>query len=245
LQRLTSFCLKFMVFMSLCSCVYRPLPFFDTERGVKPTAHKVVAVSSASIRPIERTEGLPGIIPAPVLDITPEVEEKLQRYLDLDPAFVPAALERRARHYPMLLRIWQEEGLPVDLLNVALIESGFVSDAHSEAGAMGMWQFMPQTARGYGLKVNAFQDQRKDPVLSTRAAAKYLKELYTMFDCWHLALAAYNAGPAAVNRAIRRTDSRDFWEIVRANNINGQTAQFVPRFIAASLIVREFERAEG
>jgi len=233
------------VFSTLCSCVYRPLPFFETSGRPNVAGHYGGGAIAEVIEAGKVKNRIASAFPSPVLDITPEVEEKLQRYLDLDPNFVPEALERRAAHYPMLLRIWQEEELPLELLNVALIESGFDTNARSHVGAMGMWQFMPQTARGYGLKVSTFQDQRKDPVLSTIAAAKYLKELYEMFECWHLALAAYNAGPAAVHRAIRRTESRNFWDIVRANNINGQTAQFVPRFIAASLIVQEYERGAG
>ena len=111
-----------------------------------------------------------------------------------------------------------------------------------------MWQFMKSTARLYGLKVGLFVDERQDPILSTIAAARLLRDLYDQYQDWHLALAAYNAGTGAIDRALARVRDRDFWTLARSGRLNRQTAEFVPKFIAASLLmnsaVAEREKTE-
>ena len=129
--------------------------------------------------------------------------------------------------------ILKEKGLPKELFYLAMIESGFNNRAYSRASATGTWQFMAATARLYGLKVNYWMDERRDPVKSTVAAAKYLKDLYTEFGDWYLAIASYNAGPGRVNRAIRRLKTRDFWKIAESRYIKGETKNYVPKMLAA------------
>jgi membrane-bound lytic murein transglycosylase D len=187
----------------------------------------------------------PRKLPPPQLQLTPEVERQLQRYSWRQGSSIEAAVEKNREHLEAMTGIFEDEGVPVELLNVAIIESGLEPRARSGAGAAGMWQFMKSTARIYGLAINLVQDQRMDPVLSTVAAAKHLRDLYLSYKDWYLALAAYNAGPGSVNRAINRSGSRDFWILARGGHLRQETCEFVPRFIAASLIRSNLGSAAG
>jgi membrane-bound lytic murein transglycosylase D len=131
-------------------------------------------------------------------------------------------------------KILQKHGLPQDLVYLALVESGFDPLAHSPAQALGMWQFLDGTASIYGLMRNTWVDERRDPLKSTEAAAKYLKDLYGIFHDWFLVLAAYNTGQYRVLKAIFEADSRDYWVL----NLPSQTEDFVPRFLAATIIAK-------
>jgi hypothetical protein len=184
----------------------------------------------------------PAPLPAPILEHSSEiqrsmVQREIKHLLKGDPDCITRGLQRRREHYPVLRAIFEDEAIPPELINLALIESGFDTHARSGVGAVGMWQFMRPTARQYGLQVGLLRDERKDPILSTIAAARYLRDLYQMFDDWHLALAAYNAGPGAVLRAMKRSGLTDFWSLARKRQLPLQTVRFVPRFIAAALIV--------
>jgi membrane-bound lytic murein transglycosylase D len=147
-------------------------------------------------------------------------------------------LARSGRYIPMIYRIFEEEGLPRDLAQIALIESSFVVHARSPMKAHGIWQFMPRTGRHYGLTANAVVDERSDPEKATRAAARYLSYLHELFDDWYLAMAAYNAGEGKILRAMQRTGARDFWELAATGAIRPQTQNYVPAVIAATLIAR-------
>lgn len=130
-------------------------------------------------------------------------------------------------------RILVEEGLPVELLGVAKVESNFNPFAVSPKGAAGLWQFMPTTARRYGLRVDAFHDERFDVQKATRAAGRYLRDLYTQFGNWPLALAAYNAGEDTVQRAIDHAENRNFNSIDRAGLLPAETRAYVPAVLKA------------
>lgn len=129
-------------------------------------------------------------------------------------------------------QILQSEGLPVSLVGVAALESGFDPAALSPKGALGLWQLMPQTARRFGLEVSARRDDRLDPVKSTFAAASYLKDLYAQFGDWPLALAAYNAGEDRVQQALDRHGARDFWTLSRRSALPGETLRYVPAVLS-------------
>ncbi len=144
-------------------------------------------------------------------------------------------LGRSTRYLPMIRRIFAEEGLPQDLAYLPLIESGFNPNAYSWAHAVGIWQFIKGTARLYGLDVNWWVDERRDPEKSTRAAAKYLKKLYSIFGDWHLALAAYNCGEGRILRAIKKQKTQNYWEL----DLPTQTENYVPLFIAALIIAKD------
>src|SRR6185369_6905822 len=143
------------------------------------------------------------------------------------------ALARYNSYRESLTRILIEEKLPVEVLSVALVESGFNPLAISPKGARGIWQLMPDTARRYGLLVALGDDQRTHPERATRAAARYLQDLYRTFGDWELALAAYNAGEGRVQRAIELAGARDFNELARRKLLPLETRNYVPAVLAA------------
>jgi Kef-type K+ transport system membrane component KefB len=143
-----------------------------------------------------------------------------------------SVLTRYREHGEALTRILREENVPVELLAVALVESGFNPLALSPKGARGIWQFMPATARRYGLAVRPADDHRTHPEHSTRAAARYLRDLYNRFHDWKLALAAYNAGEERIQRIIDRTGIRDFDEMARRGYLPAETRNYVPAVLA-------------
>lgn len=148
-------------------------------------------------------------------------------------AFLSPALARYRVYRESLTRVLQEENLPPELLAVALVESGFNPLALSRKGARGIWQFMPATAKRYGLSVQPGADHRTHPEHSTRAAARYLRDLYRQFGDWKLALAAYNWGEDKVQRVINRTGVRDFDELARRGLLPSETRKYVPAVLAA------------
>jgi len=145
-------------------------------------------------------------------------------------------LERSELFVPYIRPILKQNGLPEDLVYLAMIESGFNNHARSWAKAVGPWQFIPGTGKRYGLSINWWVDERRDTRKSTLSAAQYLKELYEMFQSWELAAAAYNAGEGKIARAIRRYGTNDFWTIARQRFLRPETRDYVPKIIAAALI---------
>ncbi len=138
---------------------------------------------------------------------------------------------------PMIHTVLEEQGLPLDLSFLAMIESGFSSRATSIAAAAGPWQFIPGTGRMYGLKINDYVDERRDPGKSTKAAAKYLGDLYAMFGDWHLAAASYNSGEGRVKRALSGFDEgANFFKLSMAHKLPNETRNYVPKIIAAVII---------
>jgi len=147
-------------------------------------------------------------------------------------------LDRSARYIPVMRDIFKEKNLPEDLVYVAMIESGFNPYAVSWARAVGPWQFMPATGKLYGLKIDWWIDERKDPIKSTYAAAEHLKDLHNLFGSWPLALASYNAGAGKVQRAVLRTRSDDFWDLKASRYIRKETKNYVPKYMAATIIAK-------
>jgi len=151
-------------------------------------------------------------------------------------------LERSGRYLPLMRQTFAEEGLPQDLAFLALVESGFNSNAHSWANAVGYWQFIESTGRMYGLNNDWWRDERRDVEKATRAAARYLKDLYARFDDWYLAVAAYNAGPGKILNAIRRYNTRDFWRLAKGSYLRPETKRYIPKLLAAIIIAKEPEK---
>lgn len=145
-------------------------------------------------------------------------------------------LERSTRYISLMKAIIKAQGLPEDLIYVALIESGFNSKAHSRSNAVGYWQFIKSTGKRFGLRIDHFVDERRDPELSTRAAVEFFKDLYSLFESWPLALAAYNAGEYRVNRAMMKHYNRNFWQLIAKKSLPSETSNYVPKFIAARRI---------
>jgi membrane-bound lytic murein transglycosylase D len=153
-----------------------------------------------------------------------------------------AALARGGRYLPGIRETFAAEGIPQDLAYVALVESAFKPAALSRARAKGVWQFISDTGRRYGLTQDWWVDERSDPEKATRAAARYLKELYGMFGDWSLALAAYNAGEATVSRGIARYGTNDFWALCRTRAFRRETRNYVPLIHAAIVVAKAPER---
>jgi len=147
-------------------------------------------------------------------------------------------LDRSARYMPMMKSIFQEKNLPEDLVYIAMIESGFNPYAVSWARAVGPWQFMPHTGKLYGLRIDWWVDERKDPIKSTVAAAEHLKDLHNLFGSWQLAMASYNAGAGKVQRAVLRTRSEDFWDLKASRYIRRETKNYIPKYMAATIIAK-------
>jgi membrane-bound lytic murein transglycosylase D len=151
-------------------------------------------------------------------------------------------LSRSGRYLPMIQEHLREAGLPEDLVYLAMIESGFSERAYSRARAVGVWQFIKGTGRNYGLEINNYVDERRDPIKSTKAAVSYLSDLYQEFDSWYLAVAAYNAGEGKIRRAVKKYNTTDFWEIAQGRYLKLETKRYVPKLIAAIIIAKEPEK---
>jgi membrane-bound lytic murein transglycosylase D len=151
-------------------------------------------------------------------------------------------LFRLSRYQPLVETIFTEFHLPSDLVYLSLVESGFNPYAYSRAKATGPWQFMKGTAKVYGLRIDHYVDERRDPIKSTVAAARYLRDLYDLFGAWPLAMAAYNAGEGKVMRALHKAQAESFSEISKTRLIRRETKEYVPRFMAATIIARNPDR---
>ncbi len=153
-------------------------------------------------------------------------------------------IARRDRYAPLLQGELEKAGLPKDLLYQSMIESGFNPYATSRAAAVGVWQFMPRTGKYYGLKVDYWVDERRDPVLATAAAIRYLTYLHKLFGSWELATSAYNAGEGKIGKAIRMYGTKDFWVLSSEgrNYLKPETKHYVPKMIAAAILSKYPER---
>jgi len=184
------------------------------------------------------------------IDVTPYAQyDRVQYWVDY---FTGVArwhferyLERAGRYDSMIRTRLAAAGLPQDLIYLAMIESGFAQSIRSRAGAVGMWQFMPSTARRYGLTVDAWTDERRDPYLATDAAIRFLSELNNRFGSLYLAAAAYNSGPGKIQRGLDRGDYGDltgndvYFAMAEGTFLRRETRDYVPKLIAAALLAKE------
>ncbi len=173
--------------------------------------------------------------------INAKVEQFIQYFQTTAKHHFSNWLARSEKYIPFMRGHLKESGLPEDLVYLALIESGFNPYAYSRSKASGPWQFIYLTGKRYGLKVNWWVDERRDPEKSTIAAAKYLKDLYDMFECWYLAAAGYNAGERKIATAMKRYRTEDFWELAKYRYLKQETKDYVPQMIAAALIAKDPE----
>ncbi|MGQ9619906.1 MAG: transglycosylase SLT domain-containing protein [Bacteroidales bacterium] len=161
------------------------------------------------------------------------IRNHIHVYTDRKRESFKAILSLTDYYFPMIEDIFDSYGLPLELKYMAVIESALNPNAVSRVGATGLWQFLASTGRMYGLKINSLVDERRDPVKSTHAAARYLKDMYNIFNDWVLVIAAYNCGPGNVRKAIARSDNRkDYWEIYY--RLPRETRGYVPQFVAAT-----------
>jgi len=166
----------------------------------------------------------------------PQVRRFISQYSRTNKNYFQTLLARSGKFMPIIAKILNEEGLPEELAYLALLESEFRVDTASPAGAVGLWQFVPSTARQYGLRIDDWVDERRDPVKSTKAAAAYLKDLHRYYGRWYLVTAAYNAGPAIIDKTLQASRASDFWGIKEKAELRQETRNFVPKFVAVALI---------
>ncbi|AGH95106.1 lytic transglycosylase domain-containing protein [Pseudobdellovibrio exovorus] len=176
-------------------------------------------------------------------DIPVEINANVNKWIDYfqnrGRVHMERYLRRSTRYESLMKKVLRDNKLPEDLFYIALIESGFSAQAFSHASAVGYWQFIRGTGKRYKLDINQLVDERRDPVLSTQAAADYFKDLYQRFDSWYLAMAAYNVGEGRVERVIKKYKTKDFWTLIKNRRaLPAETANYVPKYIAAKLIAK-------
>lgn len=171
-----------------------------------------------------------------------EVLDWMQYFTGVGRKHFAIYLERMARFEPIIRPKLKSAGLPEDLIYLAMIESGFSTSAKSHAGAVGPWQFIKSTGKLFGLRVDWWIDERRDPVRSTDAAVEYLSRLYAEFGDWQLACSAYNSGEMRIRNAISRLGTRDFWTIARHRRaLRRETKDYVPKMMAAAILAKNAE----
>ncbi|MGC8657802.1 MAG: transglycosylase SLT domain-containing protein [Desulfomonilaceae bacterium] len=180
--------------------------------------------------------------PIPIEPNEPRVRKFLRQYGYEHRSTTRNYLAQAQKYLPMVNQQLREHHLPQELAYLFLLESGANPDARSRANALGMWQFMPATARSYGLRVDSYVDERLDPVKSTNAALIYLKDLYGMFGCWRLALSAYNSGENKLNRVLCKEDTDEYEDICSSRMLKRETKEFLPRFQALAIIAKNPEK---
>jgi len=176
------------------------------------------------------------------LGINSSVEMWIKYFSQKDKERFQRMLDRGQQYRPIVENILEENGLPKELFYLAMIESGFVTHAKSRAKAVGVWQFIKGTGSRYGLAIDSYVDERRDPIRATEAAAKYLRGLYEVFQSWELALAAYNCGEYRVLSAIMKGGTRDFWLLSEKNLLPRETQNYVPKFRASIIVGENIEK---
>lgn len=172
-------------------------------------------------------------------EVNPLVEKWIGYFQGKGRGHMERYLARSARYEKLMKKVLRDNKLPEDLFYIALIESGFSARATSHASAVGYWQFIRGTGKRYGLEINKFVDERRDPEVATQAAADYFKALYQMFGSWYLSMASYNVGEGRVKREVNRLDTRDFWEIAKKRRLPRETVNYIPKYLAARLIAKD------
>ena len=187
---------------------------------------------------IRRLAAIPSVIELPYNQV---VRKHIERYVYRSRTLVEEMLGMSLYYMPIFEQALEKEGLPLELKYLPIVESALDPNATSRVGAAGLWQFMIGTGKGLGLEVNSLVDERRDPYRSSAMAAKYLKNLYQIYNDWSLAIAAYNCGPGNVNKALHRNgDTGDFWDIYEY--LPRETRGYVPAFIAANYAMTYYKQ---
>jgi membrane-bound lytic murein transglycosylase D len=219
----------------LSACAHKPArdtQNFDSEAPVV----KLREVDSFRVTDPEGPKVIDSELEQIPTEINPLVEKWVDYFQGRGRPHMERYLSRSTRYSKLMKKILRQNGLPEDLIYIALIESGFSHQATSRAAAVGYWQFIRGTGKRYGLEINPLVDERRDPVTSTQAAAEYFKGLYSVFGSWYLAMASYNVGENRVKREVMNHYTRDFWELARRKRFPKETVNYIPKFIAAKLI---------
>lgn len=171
-------------------------------------------------------------------EYTPAVESYIKTYVLRRREKTAEILGKSVMYFPMFEKMFREGALPTELKYLSVIESALNPMAISRVGAVGLWQFMPATAKHYGMQITEFVDERRDPYKSTKGAIQYLQDQYKRYGDWALSIAAYNSGPGRVNRAIKRARTKNFWQL--AKYLPRETRSYVPGFIAAAYMMNNY-----
>ena len=187
---------------------------------------------------IRRLAAMPSVIEMPYNQI---VRKHIERYVYRSRTLIEQMLGMSLYYMPIFEQALEKEGLPLELKYLPIVESALDPNATSRVGAAGLWQFMVGTGKGLGLEINSLVDERRDPYRSSAMAAKYLKNLYQIYNDWSLAIAAYNCGPGNVNKALHRNGGvGDFWDIYEY--LPRETRGYVPAFIAANYAMTYYKQ---
>ena len=246
------------LFATACASVPTPQARPGKPSAAKPPAAAAVKQRAAALDAEEFRKALEesyetivarSTTPAPIVDADASLSMPMPdhrtiqgavSYFSTDlQASIQDSLYRSSRYKSMIVKVLDEYRLPRGLAYLPVIESAYIPTLTSRAGARGMWQFMPPTAREYGMRVDWWVDERCDPEISTRAAARFLRDLYREFGDWSLVLAAYNAGPGRVRRALAESNSTTFWDLLEKTAVPRETRGYVPTFYATLHIVSD------
>ncbi len=198
-------------------------------------------VSVLAVDPLHLDEIDPSEFDIPIV-INDDVIRWMQYFTGSGRKYYSRWLARSTRYRPMMYEKLEAAGMPRDLVYLSMIESGYATHAYSRAAAVGLWQFITPTAREWGLRVDWWVDERRDPEMATDAAIKFLSYLNREYGDWYLAWAAYNGGPGRVSRAVSRHGSKDFYKLVNLNAFPSETDNYVPKLVAAAIIGHHPER---
>lgn len=220
--------------LSGCSSSRQPVPPPATG-GSLANAHIGAGKPAEPIEP-----AVAGRPDDPRLDLEhPRVQTLVAGYQTTMRPTLERALQRGNKYLPSMKSTLREEGVPPEFAyGVPIVESGYSLHATSHAGAVGPWQFILGTGKRYGLRIDGYVDERRDPEKATRAAARYLRDLYDRFGDWHLALAAYNTGEGNIERIKARKGCEDFWEMRDRGFLPSETSEYVPKVLAAMEVAR-------
>jgi membrane-bound lytic murein transglycosylase D len=186
-------------------------------------------------------EALPPTFDIPMV-LNNQVAAYVEYFSNRHKEFFAASLVRSGKYVAAFQSVFDQAGIPKDLVYMAHVESAFKTNAYSRAKAKGIYQFIAATGRRYGLRIDSWVDERSDPEKSARAASAYLKDLYSMFGDWYLALAAYNAGEGKIQRSLAKTKKDDFWSLASTRSLRAETRNYVPAILAATLIAKQPEK---
>jgi membrane-bound lytic murein transglycosylase D len=206
-------------------------------KTLQSASREIELLAPVSAGPAPATRTTPAIFDIPMV-YNERVAQMLDAYSNRVHDRFELGLDNAARYEPLIRTTFQAEGLPEDLLYVAMIESSFRPSARSGARAQGIWQFVQSTGHRFGLKSDRLVDERSDPAKATLAAARFWKTLYGEYGDWHLAMAAYNSGEGRVSSAIRKTGLDDYWQLCSQKALPRETCNYVPGVIAAGMIAK-------